>query len=210
MYRIISEQNLIQHSILLDGFIIGKETGAQTATVDGCGCLWQFQPLRGTNSSALDWSLWWAGSISLSRLSWMWSHQVCAREVVASSIWAVTVLLPPAICSLPLLSAFQHFVIFHITYFFELDIKSCSEWIFYNVLSFVLLLFCPLIKYSCPFSNMTSLLETRRSKTKTLLLWGSGISGKSDKRRKWILNRWWRQNMINMGAMSRACHPSAE
>lgn len=68
MYRIISEQNLIQYSIFLDGFVIGKEAGAQSATVDGCGCLWQFRPFQGTNSSVPDPPLWWAGSISLSRL----------------------------------------------------------------------------------------------------------------------------------------------
>lgn len=106
VYPVISEQNLIQYNILQGGFVIGKETGAQTAA-DGCGCLWQFPPLQATNCSVPDCQLRWSGSVSLCG-SALNVASLGVGEVVASCIRAVT-LLPPTICSLPpVLSAFQH------------------------------------------------------------------------------------------------------
>lgn len=102
----------------------------------------------------------------------MWSGQVCAGDVVASSIWAVPVLLPPAVCSLPLCSQLYNALsVFHIACFFELDIKSVMNGHFMiYLISFALFIILSFIKYSLPFTNMTSCLGTIRSKTKTLIV----------------------------------------
>lgn len=74
----------------------------------------------------------------------MWSRQVCAGDVVASCIWAVPVLL-------------------------LLQSLLCSCVLRIYLISFVLFIILSFIKYSFPFTNMTSCLGTIRSKTKTLI-----------------------------------------